>query len=84
METEHSVDGIGAEAAAELRRAARSVEAVDVVQSADGGVALRGDPESVRSVRRALWTRQLSAEQFGQDGLATADASARGRLFGSP
>ncbi|WP_436910489.1 hypothetical protein [Halosimplex marinum] len=79
MEIEHGIDGIGADATAELRRAARSVEAVDVVESADG-VALRGDAESVRSVRRALWTRQLSAEQFGQERLATADASARGRL----
>ncbi|WP_135362822.1 hypothetical protein [Halosimplex halophilum] len=83
METEHGVDGIGSDAAAELRRAARTVEAVDVVESADG-VALRGDAESVRSLRRALWARQLSAERFGQERLAAADASARGRLVESP
>jgi len=83
MEFEHGGDGTDADTAAELRRAARTVQAVEVVESADDGVALRGDPESMRSVRRALWARQLSAEQHGQQSLANADASARGRLVES-
>ncbi|QLH83742.1 hypothetical protein [Halosimplex pelagicum] len=84
MDFEHGVGGIGRDAAAELERAARDVDAVEVVESPDGSVALRGDSDAVQSVRRALWARQLSAEQFGQDGLAAADATARGRLAGSP
>jgi len=83
MKFEHGGEGTNVDAAAELRRAARTVDAVEVVDSSGDGVALRGDRESVRSVRRALWARQLSAEQFGQESLAAADASARGELVES-
>lgn len=80
MRSEHTIEAERAGAARELRRAARDVDAVEVVDASERAVRLRGDAESMQSVRRALWARQLSAEQFGQDGLAAADASARGQL----
>jgi uncharacterized protein HemX len=76
------VEEIETDAVRELRRATRDYPSVEVVDSSEGTVRLRGEPASIRSVGRALWARELSAQQFGQDRLAAADESVRSQLDG--
>lgn len=80
MKSNQTTERFQTEAKAELRRAVRDFPAVEVVDASEGGLTVEGDADSVREVKRALWTRELSARQFGQDTLAAADATARSQL----
>lgn len=80
MKATQRTQRIQTEAKAELRRAVRDFPSVDVVGSGDQQLTLRGEQDSIRQVKRALWTRELSARDYGQESLAAADASARARL----
>lgn len=58
----------------------RDFPAVEVVETDGSDLAISGDDESVRQVKRALWARELSAEDYGQETLADADATARAQI----
>lgn len=77
MKSERTTARIRTAADRELRRAVRDFPSVDVVDAGADRLAVRGDQEDVRAVKRALWTRELSAKDHGQDELAAADAAAR-------
>jgi hypothetical protein len=80
MSSSPTVERIRHEARKELQRAVRDFPAVEIVETDGNALAISGDDESVRQVKRALWTRELSAEDYGQETLAEADASARAQL----
>jgi len=80
MESEQTTRRIQTEATRELRRAARDFPDVDVVASTSGALTLHGNHADIRELKLALWTRELSAIEYGQNALATADATARAQL----
>lgn len=80
MQRTYQTEVLETEAKEELRRAVRDFPSVDVVGSSDRRLTLRGERESIETVKRALWTRQLSARDYGQESLAAADASARTQI----
>jgi len=80
MSSSLTVERVRPETRQELQRAVRDFPAVDIVETEGNALAISGDDDSVRRVRRALWTRELSARDYGQETLAEADASARTQL----
>lgn len=80
MEQTYQTQQIETEAKAELRRAVRDFPSVEIVGAGEDGLTLQGERESIREVTRALWTRELSARDYGQESLASADASVRAQI----
>lgn len=80
MEREQTVDDLTSDSATELRRAARGSDRVTVAEAADDSVRLVSEAGGFQELVRTLWVRELSAQEFGQPGLAAADRTVRMRL----
>ncbi|MBX0321401.1 hypothetical protein EGH21_00015 [Halomicroarcula sp. F13] len=61
----------------ELRRAADGIPGVTISGVGSDSVTVEGPEERVALLVRELWTREVSAREYGQHTLAEADRTAR-------
>ena len=77
MEFTRRVEHLDTAAFEELRRAARDISAVALVDRTDDSVTLSGAVHAVAQVQQALWIQDLTATEHGEQGVAAAAERAR-------